>query len=281
MLGRKKSRQMQEVDNYLINKRSNARKLNRFTAHKHRTFLLAVFLGALSIVSMYFISPLSNVYRVTVSGNYYFNDQFYKELSGISDDSKYLLTFSLAVEKRLESDPLIEDATVTHEDHSLIHIEIKEKEVVAYTYDSEPFLILKDGSKVAFDERYLAILSYIPYLEGYSDDDIKVITKGFEKLNQNMVNEISEIHRYPFSYDDKMMEVIMRDGNYVYLSYYALPLLNNYHAIVSELKKPDKTNCIFVDEMSNSAYTSDCPFWASNQAEEGQNSDQTSTETAP
>ncbi len=281
MLRRKKSEQAQEVDNYLINKRSNARKIKRFTTQKHRTFLLAVFLGMIFITSLYFVSPVSNVYKVTVSGNHYFDDQFYRDLSGITDDSKYLLTISFLAENKLESDPLVEEATVIHEDHSLISIVIKEKEVVAYTYDSEPYLILKDGEKVAFEERYLEILSYIPFLEGYSDDDIKIITKGFEKLDQDMINEISEIHRYPFSYDDKMMEVIMRDGNYVYLSYYALPLLNNYHAIVSELKEPNKTNCIFVDEMSSSAYTSDCPFWTAEPSENSQNSTAESNDTAP
>ena len=256
-----KKKETLSTDNYLLNKRHNARRRNKFTTHKHRIFLLALALGLLIITAVYFISPYSNVFSVAITGNHYFDDDFYEELSQVSDDSKYLLTIPVLVENRIKSDPLVESANVELLDNRVVKITVKEKEVVAYTYDSEPYLILKDGSKVAYDEKYLSILSYIPYLEGYSEDDLKIVIKGFEKLNTKMIDEISEIHRYPFSYDDKMMEVIMRDGNYVYLSYYALPLLNNYHAIVSELNHPEKVNCIYIDEMSNGAYTSACPFW--------------------
>ena len=74
-------------------------------------------------------------------------------------------------------------------------------------------------------------------------------------------DEISEIHRYPFSYDENMLEVIMRDGNYLYLSYYSLSMLNEYYTIASGITVTEDKACIFLDEMTNSGYTSECPYW--------------------
>ena len=64
----------------------------------------------------------------------------------------------------------------------------------------------------------------------------------------------------------------MRDGNYVYLSYYAMPLLNDYYLMVSGIDKNLGKPCIYVDEMSNSAYTSDCPFWGGEDLAAGESS---------
>ena len=75
-----------------------------------------------------------------------------------------------------------------------------------------------------------------------------------------MIKQISEIHKYPVSYDDKQMEVIMKDGNYCFMSYLALDLLENYYAVSSSIDKTKGYACIYFDDFTNSAYASICPW---------------------
>ena len=54
-----------------------------------------------------------------------------------------------------------------------------------------------------------------------------------------------------------MICLLMQDGNRFFSSYYSMDVLNSYNSIVSNLNQSDA--CIFVDEMSKSAYTQPCP----------------------
>ncbi len=254
-------------DNYLLNKRENSRRKTRFIKQKHRLFLLGVFLGLIIVIALFLASPFSNIYAINVSGNVYLADSYYLDLAGIDTSDKYFLVLTPLVENKIKESPLVESVKVKHDDDLIISIEIKEKNVIGYTYEDLPYLILDDATKIALDEKNLDLISKVPFIEGYNDEEMKLIAKGFKKMDQKMVNEISEIHKYPFSYDDMMMEVIMRDGNYVYLSYYALHLLDNYYSFSSKIEASGPV-CIFVDDLSSSAYTSTCPFLNDDQEDE-------------
>lgn len=247
--------------NYLINKRKNVRLKTHFLAVKNRYFIFAIISSIIIVIMLYLISPSASVFKVIIKGNNYLNDMYYQELSGISDKDKYLLVITPLIERKMKADPIIESVSVKHLDHQLIEINVKEKEIIGYTYDDIPNLILIDGTKLSLDDKYLHLISKVPLIEGYNDEELKTISSGFKKLNKDMINEISEIHRYPFSYDDKMLEVIMRDGNYVYLSYYGLSLLNDYYSIASGINYNQENVCIFLDDVTNSGYVSECPYW--------------------
>ncbi len=246
-------------DNYLLNKRENSRQKTRFIRQKHRLFILGVFLGLLIFIALYLSLDISNIYDIKVNGNTYLSAEYYQKLSGLDTDDKYLLTISPLIESRIKKDPLIESVKVRLDDDMIITIEIQEKEVIGYIYEDLPYLILSDASKVSLKEDYMDVILKVPFIEGYSDEELKLIAKGFKDMDPILINEISEIHKYPFSYDDMMMEVVMRDGNYVYMSYYAMHLLDSYYAFASKIDS-QKPVCIFIDDLSSSAYTSECPY---------------------
>ncbi len=247
--------------NYLLNKRKNVRMKNRNLAIKHRIFVVGCLIGLVIMVSAYFCLPISDVYGVKVSGNQYFNDEYYLALSGLSKDDKYLLANPKKVEKRLKDSTIVKDAKVKRADHRMLEIEITENTLIGYIYTDEPEVVLSDGSLVEFKDEYLSLICEIPYIDGYSAEELALFAKDFEKLDAKMINEISEIHRYPFSYDDQMMEIVMRDGSYVYVSHLGLYLLNEYYTVKSGIKDKDQDLCIFFDELTNSGYTSECPYW--------------------
>ena len=104
---------------------------------------------------------------------------------------------------------------------------------------------------------------------------------AFRHVPAAMISLISEIQQYEVSYDPNMIRLIMHDGNQFFSSYYSMDVLSEYNGIVSNLNKPN--SCIYVDEMSKSAYTQLCPGEADPNApaegESDENSDTNGAET--
>ena len=248
-------------NNYLLNKRKDARRKSAFTAARNSCFLIGIFLGLIFLLTIYFISDLSGVYHIAVEGNVYLNDEDIIKLSGISEGDKYLLIFPKGKERKLQSSPYIEEASITLLDDRLVQISVREVKQVAYLYeDGESRILLINGERVRLDSDNSYLIEKLPLLEGYSKEQISEILRGFKLIEYKTINEISEIHRYPFSYDENMMEVIMRDGNYCFVSWTGLNMLDEYYRIVSGLDPSLGNVCIYLDELTKSGYTSICPW---------------------
>ena len=248
--------------NYFINKRKNARLKTRFLASKHRTFLLGILLGLIGILVIYYLLPISNIFTINVENNRYFSDEYYVSLSGLDTNGKFYLVSLAKAKKAIKQDEIIESVSVKRDDFNTIDIVVNEKLAIGYTYEyDEPKIIFADGSEIPFEDKYVDLISKLAYIEGFEEEYLLSIAKYFKDIDYEMLNEVSEIHRYPFTYDDQMMEFIMRDGSYVYVSRSGLSLLNNYYTIKSGVKNDNKYVCIFLDEVTNSGYTSECPFW--------------------
>lgn len=235
---------------------------------RNRLFIVGILISLIIVFAIYVFLPSAKVYRVAVRGNYYLDDDHYRLLSGIDDDDLYYFVFDNLIEGAIAKDPLIKDVKAWHLDHNVIALDIEEKKIIAYTYDDEPYLIDEDGGRISLEKEYYDLISMVPLLEGYDVDEIGEIARGFKNVDDDLIGEISEIHAYPFSYDERMMELVMRSGNYVYVSYYGLELLNNYPSIEANIVDEEGPVCIFLDEVTNSGYTSACPYWSSEDDEE-------------
>jgi len=248
-------------NNYLLNKKKDAVKKTIFVNKKNRCFLLGIFFGLLFLLFIYFLSDTSNIYHISVEGNFYLKDEDVIKLSGISENSKYLFTFPDYTKKKLMESDFIADANVELLDNNLVKITVEEVKQVGYIYeDNMSQILLIDGTRVELNENNYYLIEKIPLIEGYSKDQMNDILRGFKLIDYETINEISEIHRYPFSYDENMMEVIMRDGNYCFVSWTGLNMLSEYYTIMSGVDKSLGGVCIYLDELTNSGYTSVCPW---------------------
>ncbi len=255
--------------NYLLNKRSDARKKNRFLTVKHRCFLLAIFLSIAILFLFYYFSPSSNIFRITVSGDSVLDEKEIIKKSGLTTDDKFLLFSASSVEKKLEKDPFIKKADVIRKNGSLVEIVIEEEKLIGYSYDQGDAVVLfADDRQEKMDMDTLYLIEKLPLISGYRGDDLNFIRIGFKDIDHDTIKEISEIHCYPFSYDDKMMEVIMKDGNYVFTSTFGLKMLDHYYSILSSLNLHNKNVCIYLDEVTNSGYVSACPWEIPEEPEE-------------
>lgn len=247
-------------DNYALNKRKDAQRRSAFLASKHRTFLVACLVGFLLLTFLYFWLPISKVFKTTVVGNRYLKAEDIQLISELDENSRYLINFSFVIERRLMSSPYIEDVKVSHLDGNIISIEVKEKKQVGYLKDERGVVILfADGSDTVVTNDKLYLLTNIPYVDGFdSEEALGYYIKGMKDIDVTMIDQFSEIYRYPFSYDENMLEIVMRDGNYVFVSWTGIGLLEDYYLIVPSLE--EKNSCLYIDDVTSSGYSSACPW---------------------
>ncbi len=244
--------------NVLLDLRKKHKDQSRFDRAKNRSFLFSIVLGLLIIGIIYFISPVSDIYRIAVRGNRYLKEEDIIAFSGLSTKDKFLLVWPGIYEKKIATDPLIESAKITKKDGRLIDIEVKEKKMLAYLRSNEGYFVLLEDNDQLNTERYPYVIGHVPYLDGFDEEEIGLITKNLRDCDQGTIDEISEIRPYPdLKYQN--VELVMRDGNYIFTSVYGLPILNHYHDIKSSYVK-DTQICYYFEDISGNAYSSACPW---------------------
>ena len=254
----KKNEEILDSNSYL-NKRKKARKHIKFNKDKRKVFIFSFAVSFISLALIYFLSPFSDTSRVSILNNIYLNDEDIRESARVND--KFLLNNPSAIKKRLSEHPLIKDVNVKLDNNRTVTITVEEEKLIGYIFEyNELYVVTADGSSMKIDDDSIYLIDNVPLIDGYSSDELKEISRGFRDTDPDVIKQISEIHKYPVSYDDKQMEVIMKDGNYCFMSFLALDLLENYYAVSSSIDKTKGYACIYFDDFTNSAYASICPW---------------------
>lgn len=231
----------------LIHEREVARYNDNFRGSKPQLFAWAIVASVLIIVLVYFLLPSSKVKAVSVSGtNYLTNDQV-EEISGITYNSRYFLTFPNVIEKRVNESPMIESCKVKLLKNNIIQIIVVEKEPVGYRYEDDvAYILFSDGSKTELTSSLMNLVSRIPFIVGFTtDEQTHLLTSALAKVDASMLEEISEIRQYSLEYDDETLEIQMREGGYFFTDYYSIELINRYHETYVQLENKDY--CIYAE----------------------------------
>lgn len=222
----------------------------------HRYAILA---GAVIIMIVYFSLPVSRIRAVNIYDNHNLPDSYIQDLADVSESGIYYLTIPALVEYRLKSDPLIEDAKVRLGRDNAVIITVKEKTVLGYRYEDEPVLLMTDGSKVPLKSEYLEIISKIPMIAGfYEDNQTAKLCRAFEEVDPSLIRDISEISQYSLSYDPEAIRILMRAGGYFMGDYYNMSVFNAYWKMYN--KQTDKSYCIVADDSLKTASSTICPW---------------------
>lgn len=245
--------------NILLNLRKNKKVATAYEKAKSLWCLVAVFLSLVIIGLIYFLSDASNIYHVTVEGNYYLKDEDVLALSGLDDQHKYLFTIPFIVEKRIKENSIIEDCHVTLLNNRLVKIEVKEKKIVGYALENGLYvLVMKNGERSGLNNTNLYLISKVPLIEGFNEDELKQIQKYLGECDREVIDQISEIHNYPgLKYQN--LELVMVDGNFIFTSVYGLNILEKYYKIESSYVS-ERRQCYYFEDISGNAYTSACPW---------------------
>ena len=185
-------------------------------------FLLLVIAG----ISFAFIKLFDvRIYSIKIKGNKILTDQEVIETAKLEDYPSFFETLSYTIKKRLLKNNYIESAKVTKGLLS-VNITIQEKKILyidketnyKYTYNSK----FKDDKSIC-----------VPYLIGsVPEGKMKRFIKAMNKINSDMICQMSEIKYDPNDIDEDRYYVYMNDGNSVYLTVNKFDKINKYNTIL-------------------------------------------------
>lgn len=245
--------------NILFNLRKNKKVATAYEKAKTLWCTVAVFLSLALIAAIYLLSDASNIYHISIEGNYYLNREDILKMSGIDEHDKYLFTLPFVVEKRIKESNIIEDCHVRLLDNALVKIEVKEKKIVGYALENGLYaLVMADGGRSGLNNENLYLISRIPLIEGFDEKEMAQIQKYLGECERDVIDQISEIHKFPeLKYQN--LELVMADGNFIFTSIYGLNILEKYYKIESSYVS-DRKQCYYFEDISGNAYTSACPW---------------------
>lgn len=197
--------------------------------------VLLLLLVIVMMVTFAFSRKITNIY---VSNNKYYSDQEIIELAKISNYPSILSNQPWIIKKRLEKNKLVLSAKVSLKKFSKIYIKIEENRPLFYN-SSNLKSVLFDGSEV--DEYYdsATLINYVP------DTIYSNFVKSLKKVNEEVLNRVSEIKYDPNDVDSERFLFMMSDGNYVYITLNKIENINNYIDIIKNFDS--KKGILYLD----------------------------------
>lgn len=195
--------------------------------------LLLLIVGML--VAFSFSRKITNIY---VSNNKYYSDQEIIELAKISNYPSILSNQPWIIKKRLEKNKLILSAKVSLKYFSKIYIDIEENRPLFYNTSSFKTVLL-DGSEVDDNYESATLINYVP------DTIYPNFVKSLKKIDEEVLNRVSEIKYDPNDVDSERFLFMMDDGNYVYITLNKIENINNYIDIIKNFDS--KKGILYLD----------------------------------
>ncbi|WP_018659478.1 cell division protein FtsQ/DivIB [Allofustis seminis] len=181
--------------------------------------LVSVFMLVIAIAS-YFISPLSKIKKVNITGNDGVVTQEVLKASGLKmNQSIFEVKGSEAnIAKKIEAIEQVKEATVTLENWNEVNIKIDEFKTVAYMSHDEKYLrILENGT--ILDNQYVQTIGNQPILNNFTEGKpLDAMIKELDKLDANILHMISEIEYVPGHANPLFIKIYMNSGNRVLAS---------------------------------------------------------------
>ena len=205
--------------------------------------IVLIILGGL--IYLYLNSKIRNIY---VIGNNYYKEQDIIEIAGIKDYPKFINISKTKIKKNLLSNELINDVDVSLSFDLKLTIEVKENKALCYS-ENDNKIILSDGTKI--DNKYnfigiprLAKIESIEEINQFEEIYDRFI-KAFNKVDNDVLNKISEINYKPSNLDKDRFLLYMNNQLYVYVTLTKIDVLNSYNEITASLE--GKKGILYLD----------------------------------
>lgn len=182
--------------------------------------LILLFSFAILIV-VYFISPLSKVDIVSVSGSKEVADQEIIDVSQIhSGDDLWEIFFERKeISKKVLSElPQVKSMEISFNGLNDYTIKVEEYQTVAYLVENNKYYNILENGKIVNESRKVSI-GNPPIFKNFEENKaLNLMIEQYQLLNENIQNSISEIEYMPSEVDDYLIKLYMNDGNEVIAS---------------------------------------------------------------
>lgn len=181
--------------------------------------------------------------NIFISNNSILSDQEIIELANIDDYPSIFKYSDYEIERKIEKNIYIKNATVTKKGLSKVYIDIEENYPLFYNSTSSA-TVLKDSSTVGDNFNIPTLINYVP------DTIYDSFVKKMGLLDKNILGKISEIEYKPNEVDENRFLFYMNDGNYVYLTLSSFENINKYLDIVVQIidKYENKKGILYLDD---------------------------------
>lgn len=201
-----------------------------------------VALVAILIITLYLILPISKINEISIFNNYRYSDQQIKEFAQVSKGDFLFLNPQFVIKNRLNKTNLFTNIEVELNGLNNLNIKLVEtrilfyidngKEIIFYDENSNR-LGISDNSKIKYMGMSPQLVSEIkPELQD------KLIIK-LSKLEDSILNEISQIKYTPKSYDKEFFTLTMSSKKRIYIKTNLDNLIKvgkNYHIFSANIK---------------------------------------------
>ena len=192
------------------------------------------------ILAIYYVitMPIKNIY---IKNNVIVTDNEIIKLAELEEYPSFLLTKKTDLIRKIKKNKYIEDVQIRKEFGNIITIDIKEYQGIALTKNEE--IILSNGIKI--ENKYE--LSDIPILINNIEKEkvYKNFAQKFEKIDKNILRQISEIEYSPTEVDEERFLLYMNDTNLVYITLTKIAKINKYNKIKDKIE--GKKGTIYLD----------------------------------
>ncbi|EDO0827625.1 cell division protein FtsQ/DivIB [Listeria monocytogenes] len=208
---------------------------------RHLAILIGIFVILIAI-TLYFLSPLSKLDKIAVSGNKQLTENEVRKESGLEVGEFVLGIRNGKTEDRLKKNTLIKDATVSKEGLNDVQINITEFKTIGYQQQGGKYYdVLESGIMLTDQPRQFPIGNDLLFQNFKNGKTLEKMVAQINKLPKDVVSSISEVIYSPTKSDQNHIELYMNDGNQVSadISTFA-EKMQHYPAIVAQLAKGQK-----------------------------------------
>ncbi len=197
-----------------------------------RLFLLLLIIGAISFACFKFIDiPIRSI---IIKGNNVLTDNEIIKQAGLEDYPSYFSVLSIVVKNKLKKNPYIEEVKVSKGILN-VKITVKEKKVLYIKSDTNEKVTI-DG---VIKDKKLVCAPYL--LENVPEKKQARFIKAMNKIDADILCQMSQIKYDPNEIDNDRYYVFMNDGNSVYLTVNKFDKINKYNTILENVGKQNGT----------------------------------------
>ncbi|WP_347401563.1 cell division protein FtsQ/DivIB [Candidatus Enterococcus ikei] len=217
------------------------KKVRNKRLYRRLTLIVSVFLIAIVIV-LYFVSPLSKLGNIGVTGNEAVDSQKIIVQSKLEKGKSLWEQFGDRdiYEKKIERQlPRVKKATILLSGINSFNIKIEEYKVVALESIENVFHPILENGKI-LPEEMKAPVSGMPVFQNFKDQSIiKNLMNSYNKLPEDIKQNISEIRYAPSNANKELINLHMKDANQVIVNISQLEEKMAYYTkVASQMEKP-------------------------------------------
>lgn len=217
------------------------KKVRNKRLYRRLTLIVSVFLIAILVV-LYFVSPLSKLGSIAVTGSKVVDSQNIIAQSKLEKGKSLWEQFGdrkIYEEKIQRQLPRVKKATISLSGINSFNINIEEYKVVALESVNNIFHPILENGKI-LPEEMKAPVSGMPVFQNFKDQSIiKNLMNSYNKLPEDLKQNISEIRYAPSNANKELINLNMKDANEVIVNISQLEEKMAYYSkVASQMEKP-------------------------------------------